>query len=107
MAASNLVPRRLPEREGEAWQGGWFEVSIWIRDEEGLPKRPWMNALDAAIRHNVLAAARLLGEDVPPVTEPEVEEDAQLCVRELGDAWLATPGALEWLEDHIGALVRH
>ena len=30
-------------------------------------------------------------------------EEAVICVDELGDAWKATPGALEWLATHAPA----
>jgi hypothetical protein len=31
------------------------------------------------------------------------KEEAVICVDELGDAWNATPGALEWLATHAPA----
>ncbi len=58
-------------------------------------------ALERAIDQNPYAADRLLDEDDEAAPGPEIDEDANSCVRELMGAWSKTPGALDWLEESV------
>ena len=56
-------------------------------------KKTSQKALAKALLKNVFAAARLLGEAVPPGPEPETDDDADMCAEELASVWSEDPGS--------------
>ncbi len=66
----------------------------------GLGNRS-QSALGKALAQNVFGAGRLLGIDFPPAPTETMDEDADSCAEQIREAWLTTPGALEWLEDAL------
>jgi tetratricopeptide (TPR) repeat protein len=83
------------------WQYGW---ALWAFRREGdCPAS--RRRLRAAFRSNRYLPAYLTGDSEWPGPAPASyavgsREEAVICVDELGDAWDATPGALEWLATH-------
>jgi hypothetical protein len=55
-------------------------------------------AIEKAIEFNPFAADRLLDGDEPAPAR-ETEDDADFCMREIGEAWSETRGALDWLQE--------
>jgi len=62
-------------------------------------------ALASALEQNPFAATLLLDDDAPPAPDPEVDDDADMCARELVPVLSMIPGAFDWLGDEIERLV--
>ncbi|HLF50271.1 MAG TPA: hypothetical protein VJA45_12925 [Methylomirabilota bacterium] len=86
------------------WQYGW---ALWAFRREGdCPAS--RKRLRAAFRSNRHLPGYLAGDSEWTGPAPQSyavgsREEAVICVDELGDAWDATPGALEWLATHAPA----
>jgi len=86
------------------WQYGW---ALWAFRREGdCPAS--RQRLRAAFRSNRHLPGYLVGDSEWADPAPQSyamgsREEAVICVEELGDAWEATPGALEWLATHAPA----
>ena len=86
------------------WQYGW---ALWAFRREGdCPAS--RQRLRAAFRSNRHLPGYLTGDSEWTDAAPQSyamgsREEAVVCVDELGDAWKATPGALEWLGAHAPA----
>ena len=86
------------------WQYGW---ALWAFRREGdCPAS--RKRLRAAFRSNRHLPGYLAGDNEWAGPAPQSyamgsREEAVICVDELGDAWDATPGALEWLATHAPA----
>ncbi len=63
----------LPRRSTDTWQGGILRMPMWV---------------DGPMPQSYAMGSR---------------EEAVICVGELGDAWKATSGALQWLATHAPA----
>jgi tetratricopeptide (TPR) repeat protein len=86
------------------WQYG---RALWAFRREG-DCAPSRQRLRAALRSNRHVPDYLAGDSewVDPTPQSYAmgsREEAVICVDELGDAWKATPGALEWLATHAPA----
>jgi tetratricopeptide (TPR) repeat protein len=86
------------------WQYG---QALWTfrRDGDGPASR---QRLRAAVRANRHVPGYLAGDNEWTAPSPTSyamgsREEAVICVDELGDAWTATPGALDWLAAHAPA----
>ena len=86
------------------WQYG---RALWAfrRDGDGPASR---QRLRAAVRANRHVPGYLAGDSEWTAPSPASyamgsREEAVICVDELGDAWTATPGALDWLAAHAPA----
>jgi hypothetical protein len=62
-------------------------------------------ALANALEQNPFAAARLLDDDAPHAPDSEIDDDADMCARELVPVLSMIPGAFDWLADGIDSLV--
>lgn len=62
-------------------------------------------ALASALEQNSFAVTRLLDDDAPPAPDPELDDDADMCARELVAVLSMIPGAFDWLADEIERLV--
>jgi tetratricopeptide (TPR) repeat protein len=86
------------------WQYG---RALWAFRREGdCPAS--RQRLRAAFRSNRHVPGYLAGDDewegpMPPSYAMGSREEAVICLDELGDAWEATPGALDWLATHAPA----
>ena len=83
------------------WQYGW---ALWQFRREGDSPAS-RQQLRAAVRSNRYLPDYLTGDSEWDGFPPEEyamgsREEAVVCDDELGDAWHATPGALEWLAAH-------
>jgi tetratricopeptide (TPR) repeat protein len=83
---------------GATWQYGW---ALWTFRREG-DSRLARDRLRAALSANRHVPAYLTGKAQWPGLLPASysygsKEEAVLCVDDLGDTWLATPGAEAWL----------
>ena len=83
------------------WQYGWA-LSAFRRQGNHADAR---RRLQSALRANRHVPGYLLSDSEPDGPVPgsyavHSREEAVVCVDELGDAWRATPGALEWLATH-------
>ncbi len=89
------------------WQYGW---ALWSFRREG-DSPDSRRRLRAAFRSNRHLPGYLTGDTEWTDPAPQSyamgsREEAVICVDELGDAWDATPGALEWLVAHAPARKR-
>jgi hypothetical protein len=100
---------------------------MWVDGPDGTPYRPWGGvwvSLETGVVNMKIAEAddgdaslALANRHLPGYLSGDSEwtdatpgsyamgsrEEAVICVDELGDAWKATPGALEWLATHAPA----
>jgi tetratricopeptide (TPR) repeat protein len=81
-----------------SWQYGW---ALWTFRQEGDSERA-RERLRAAVRANRYVPRYLTGQAQWPGSLPASyafgsDEEAVICAREVGDAWRATSGAVEWL----------
>ncbi len=86
------------------WQYGW---ALWAFRREG-DSAASRQRLRAAFRSNRYLPGYLTGDSEWTGPAPQsyamgTREEALVCVDELGDAWKAAPGALEWLATHAPA----
>jgi tetratricopeptide (TPR) repeat protein len=96
--------RQFSEEPTALWQYGW---ALWAFRREGACPAS-RQRLRAAFRSNRYLPAYLTGDSewagpAPASYAMGSREEAVICVDELGDAWDATPGALEWLATHAPA----
>jgi tetratricopeptide (TPR) repeat protein len=86
------------------WQYGW---ALWAFRREGdcPASRKRLRAAFRSNRHlpGYLAGDSEWADPAPQSYAMGSREEAVICVDELGDAWNATPGALEWLATHAPA----
>jgi tetratricopeptide (TPR) repeat protein len=100
--------RQFGDEPSALWQYGW---ALWaFRTEGDCPAS--RERLRAAFRSNRHPPGYRAGESEGTDAAPQSyamgsREEAVICVDELGDAWKATPGALEWLAAHAPAGKRH
>ena len=93
--------RQFGDEPTALWQYGW---ALWAFRREGdCPAS--RQRLRAAFRSNRHLPGYLAGDSEWAGAAPQSyamgsREEAVICVDELGDAWEATPGALEWLATH-------
>ena len=92
--------RQFADEPSALWQYG---SALWAFRREGdCPAS--RQRLRAAFRSNRHLPGYLSGDsewtDATPSRMPWAAGGAVICVDELGDAWKATPGALEWLATH-------
>jgi tetratricopeptide (TPR) repeat protein len=96
--------RQFSDEPSALWQYG---RALWAFRREGdCPAS--RQRLRAAFRSNRHLPGYLAGDSewtdaVPQSYAMGSREEAVICVDELGDAWKATPGALEWLGAHAPA----
>ena len=96
--------RQFGDEPSALWQYGW---ALWAFRREGdCPAS--RQRLRAAFRSNRHLPGYLVGDSEWTDAAPQSyamgsREEAVICVDELGDAWKATPGALEWLAAHAPA----
>ena len=96
--------RQFGDEPSALWQYGG---ALWAFRREGdCPAS--RQRLRAAFRSNRHLPGYLTGDSEWTDAAPQSyamgsKEEAVICVDELGDAWNATPGALEWLATHAPA----
>ena len=96
--------RQFADEPSALWQYG---SALWAFRREGdCPSS--RQQLRAAFRSNRHLPGYLTGDSewtdgTPDSYDMGSKEEAVVCVDELGDAWKATPGAIEWLAAHAPA----
>ena len=93
--------RQFGDEPSALWQCG---RALWVFRREGDSPES-RQRLRAALRSNRHLPGYLTGDSEWPGPEPQSyaigsEEEAVVCLDELGQAWEATPGALQWLATH-------
>lgn len=96
--------RSYPDEPSATWRYSWTLLSF---RREGGSVAAW-GYLSAALKRNAFVPDYLLGKRTLPKTISVQQQaggrgEAQDYVRGYGQAWRATPGALDWLRDSVKA----
>ncbi len=101
---ADALLRQFADEPTALWQYGWA-LRAFRREGDCPASR---QRLRAALRSNRHLPGYLAGDSewtdpAPASYAMGSREEAVVCVDELGEAWKATPGALEWLATHAPA----
>jgi len=96
--------RRFPDEPSARWAYHWALLSF-RRDQRCIAAQ---GHLSRALQRNRFVSDYLLGRRTMPNStpfeqQPESTGEAQRYVAHFQDAWLETPGALDWLRDSVKA----